>query len=249
MSIERNLLGSFPLTSQPGSDPSPAACRPASGNLGEYGIQKTTATKGSVSAAGAACPKCELAGSKECPGCLTKFCQEHLIECSECPEQMCSECLSAHSAEGHWSDFRTNCERAQSITCEPMRPANHALEHRWRVERLRQHLSAAVARTGNAAAAQQLQSCIYIAIQCAVCGEWRMGLAGPPEDAEVACPVCARPCAFTVLAWGLTSRALPFHEQFIAKEAFDSEGGRRIPWDDLPLAHERQFASERQGED
>ncbi len=56
------------------------------------------------------CSVCEESSTESCPGCSEPHCARHLYACDECIVQLCSSCLSAHEAEGHWDDSRTATE-------------------------------------------------------------------------------------------------------------------------------------------
>ena len=61
-------------------------------------------------------------------------------------------------------------------------------------------------------AGSSLVSCVYIALRCSHCGDLRQALAELPRSGSVACPQCGSDCTFIMLASGLTTRSLPFHE-------------------------------------
>lgn len=72
---------------------------------------------------------------------------------------------------------------------------------------------AAVADSRPSPAGGSLVSCVYIALRCSRCGDFRQALAELPRSGSVACPECGRDCSFVLLASGLTTRNLPFHER------------------------------------
>lgn len=68
-----------------------------------------------------------------------------------------------------------------------------------------------------------LRPCIYVAFRCSRCGSVRQAITELPAEAIVACPRCEQECAFVLLASGLTSRALPFHQvHIVASTRWDS---------------------------
>jgi hypothetical protein len=78
-----------------------------------------------------------------------------------------------------------------------------------------QHRSArqvTVADKRTSSPGSSLINCVYIVLRCSRCGELRQARAELPQSSSVACPECARDCTFVLLASGLTTKSLPFHE-------------------------------------
>jgi len=70
--------------------------------------------------------------------------------------------------------------------------------------------SPAAATTGRLKRA--LSPCVYISLQCPVCGDLRQALAELPSSPTVCCPQCGTSCSFVALGRGATRRRLPFFE-------------------------------------
>jgi hypothetical protein len=80
-------------------------------------------------------------------------------------------------------------------------------DHRLQAQTQRSTAPATLALPGSG-----LAPCVYVALQCSLCGELRQALSALPSSPVIFCPQCRTACDFVVLGTGFTRRKPPFFE-------------------------------------